>query len=214
MSGCVGDGPDDEAGVAVVDAGQGVVEADRNSAGDAGGQAEHASYSSAAWQLADVGGGDRGFPVGAGHQGDIFTDARAGGDEPAGEVLAVQPAPAVDQKAGACLKGMDAAGAGARGGVKPAGGSCRSWGSFRGGRGGDGAARDVGERGHAELDCFALAAQGRLDLGELVLGAGEADLEALDLAEPAFSFGFGDAVVQVGADLFQPAALGGVRPQE
>jgi len=58
------------------------------------------------------------------------------------------------------------------------------------------------------------ALQGRVDLGELVLGAGEADLEALDLAEPAFAFGLGDAVVQVDADLLQPAALGGVRPQE
>ena len=39
--------------------------------------------------------------------------------------------------------------------------------------------------------------QGRVDLGELVLGAGEADLEALDVAEPAFAFGLGDVVVQV-----------------
>jgi len=76
------------------------------------------------------------------------------------------------------------------------------------------AGNDVGERGQAELDRLALAAQGRLDLGELVLGAGEADLETLDLAEPAFTLGFGDAVVQVGLDLLQPAALGGVRPQE
>ncbi|WP_200841591.1 hypothetical protein [Actinomadura sp. K4S16] len=83
-----------------------------------------------------------------------------------------------------------------------------------GGRGGDGAARDFGEGGYAELDRFALASQGRLDLGELVLGAGEADHQALDFAEPALLFGFGDAVVQVGADLFQPTALGGVRPQK
>ena len=76
------------------------------------------------------------------------------------------------------------------------------------------AGNEVGERGQAELDRLALAAQGRLELGELVLGAGEADLETLDLAEPAFMLGFGDAVVQVGADLLQPAALGGVRPQE
>jgi len=56
--------------------------------------------------------------------------------------------------------------------------------------------------------------QGRVDLGELVLGAGEADLEALDLAEPALAFGLGDAVVQVDSDLLEPSALGGVRPQE
>ena len=55
-----------------------------------------------------------------------------------------------------------------------------------------------GERGHAEVDGLVLALQGGADLGELVLGAGEADLEVLDLAEPAFAFGFGDAVVQVG----------------
>jgi hypothetical protein len=71
---------------------------------------------------------------------------------------------------------------------------------------------DVGECGHAELDRFGLAAQGGVDLGELVLGAGEADLQSLGLAGPAFALGFGDAVVQVGADLFEPAALGGLWP--
>ena len=40
----VGDGLDHEAGVAVVDAGQGVVEADRDPAGDAGGQEEDAPF--------------------------------------------------------------------------------------------------------------------------------------------------------------------------
>jgi len=64
------------------------------------------------------------------------------------------------------------------------------------------------------VDGLVLALLGRVDLGELVLGAGEADLEALDLAEPAFALGFGDAVVQVDADLLKPSALGGVRPQE
>ena len=64
------------------------------------------------------------------------------------------------------------------------------------------------------LDGLVLALQGGADLGELVLGAGEADLEALDLAEPAFALGLGDAVVQVGPDLLEPSALGGVRPQE
>jgi hypothetical protein len=59
-----------------------------------------------------------------------------------------------------------------------------------------------------------LALQGRVDLVELVLGAGEADFEAPDLAEPAFAFGLGDAVVQVGSDLLGARLLGGVRPQE
>jgi hypothetical protein len=64
------------------------------------------------------------------------------------------------------------------------------------------------------VDCLFPALQGGVDLGELVLGAGEADLEALDLAEPAFAFGFGDAVVQVVPDFFETGPLGGVRPQE
>jgi hypothetical protein len=64
------------------------------------------------------------------------------------------------------------------------------------GCGRDGAAGDAGECGHAEVDGLFLALQGRVDLGELVLGADEADLESLDLAEPAFAFGLGDAVVQ------------------
>jgi hypothetical protein len=64
------------------------------------------------------------------------------------------------------------------------------------------------------VDGLFLAAQGNVDLGELVLDAGEADLEALDLAEPAFALGLGDAVVKVDADLLEPAALVGRRPQE
>src|SRR6266702_1492590 len=70
----MGDGADDETRVAAGDAGQGVVEADRGSAGDAGGDS----------------------------------------DEPVGEVVAVQPAAAVDEQAGAGFEGMDAAGAGAQ----------------------------------------------------------------------------------------------------
>ena len=64
------------------------------------------------------------------------------------------------------------------------------------------------------MDGLLLALQGRVDLGELVLGAGEADLESLDLAEPAFAFSLGDPVVQVVADLLEPGPLGGIRPQE
>ena len=32
-----------------------------------------------------------------------------------------------------------------------------------------------------------------VDLGELVVGASEADVQSFDFAEPAFVFGFGDA---------------------
>jgi len=70
----VSDGAGDEARVAVVDAGQDVVEADRGSAGDAGGQEEHPALPS------------------AGEQGDAVADAGFDGDEAAGEVAAVQPA--------------------------------------------------------------------------------------------------------------------------
>ena len=52
----------------------------------------------------------------------------------------------------------------------------------------------------------------RSDLGELVLGAGEADFEAFGFACPAFAFGFGDAGGQVVADLCEPVALGRVGP--
>src|SRR6516165_9234266 len=51
-----------------------------------------------------------------------------------------------------------------------------------------------------------------VDLGELVLSAGETDPEALDLAEPAFALGFGDAGVEVVADLGDPVPLGGIGP--
>jgi hypothetical protein len=86
---------------------------DRDSAGNAGGQEEYPAFSSAGWQLAGVQGGDGGFPVGDGEQGDAVADAGVGSDEPAGEVVAVQPAAAVDEQAGAGFEGVDAAGAGA-----------------------------------------------------------------------------------------------------
>jgi hypothetical protein len=73
---------------------------------------------------------------------------------------------------------------------------------------------DVGERGHAELDGVCRAPERGGDLGELVIGAREADLESLHFTEPAFAFGLGDAVEQVGADLLEAVPLGGVRPQE
>jgi hypothetical protein len=64
-----------------------------------------------------------------------------------------------------------------------------------------GAAGAIGECGHAELDGGGSSLEGGVDLGELVLGAGEADFESFDFAEPAFPFGFDDAGVEVVADL-------------
>src|SRR6266571_4008423 len=120
----MGDGADDETRVAAVDAGQGVVEADRGSAGDAGGHEEHPPFPSAGWEFAGVQCGDGGFPVGAGEQGDAVADAGGDSDEPVGEVVAVQPAAAVDEQAGAGFEGMDAAGAGAQRVAELAGVQC------------------------------------------------------------------------------------------
>ncbi|WP_204080156.1 hypothetical protein [Mycobacterium riyadhense] len=50
------------------------------------------------------------------------------------------------------------------------------------------------------------------DLDEFVLGAGEADLESFDFAEPALVLRFGDAGFEVVSDLNEPGALVGVGP--
>ena len=55
---------------------------------------------------------------------------------------------------------------------------------------------------------------GQIDLGQLVVGGVEADLESFGFAGPAFAFGFGDACQEVVADFFKSVALGGVDPQE
>src|SRR6266487_5400832 len=62
----------------------------------------------------------------------------------------------------------------------------------------------------AEMD--GLVAGALVDLGELVVGSGEADFEAFDLAEPALALGFGDAGKEVIADLGDAGPLGRVRP--
>ena len=64
------------------------------------------------------------------------------------------------------------------------------------------------------MDVLGSAGGGQVGLGELVVGGGEADLESLGFTGPAFALGFGDAVQEVVADFFEPAALGGVDPQE
>src|SRR5258708_5846509 len=67
------------------------------------------------------------------------------------------------------------------------------------------------EGGHAESD-WGGGAGAPVDLGELVPGSGEADLESFALAEPAFAVGFGDAGGQVVTDLGDAFALAGVWP--
>jgi hypothetical protein len=65
--------------------------------------------------------------------------------------------------------------------------------------------------GHAEAD-GGTGLRAPVDLGDLVVGAGEADLESFNLAEPAFAFGFGDAGGEVLADLGDPGPLRRVGP--
>ena len=73
---------------------------------------------------------------------------------------------------------------------------------------------DVAVGGDAEVDGLGSTGGGQVGLGELVVGGGEADLESLGFAGPAFALGFGDAGQEVVADSFESAALGGVDPQE
>ena len=80
-------------------------------------------------------------------------------------------------------------------------------------RGGDGAAGDVGEAGHAEVDGGAPPGE-LVELREFLAGGCEADLQALGLAEPALALGFVDAGLEVVAQARQPGPLGRVGPQQ
>ena len=80
--------------------------------------------------------------------------------------------------------------------------------------GGQGCGCCVAIGGHAEADGFGPAGEGEFDLGEFVVGGGEADPERFGLAGPAFALGLGDAGGQVAADVLQPMFLGGVGPEE
>jgi hypothetical protein len=64
------------------------------------------------------------------------------------------------------------------------------------------------------VDGLGAAGGGRVGLGELAGGGVEADLEFFGFADPSFAFGFGDAGVEVGADLFEAVPLGGVDAEE
>ncbi len=61
------------------------------------------------------------------------------------------------------------------------------------------------------MDCSLSCGEG-VELGEFVAGCGEADVESVHFAEPAFVVGFGDAVDEVVTDLDQPVPLGWVGP--
>ena len=75
-----------------------------------------------------------------------------------------------------------------------------------------GAAGGVGEGGDTKTDGSRAAGGDLVHFGELVAGAGEADLQSLGLAEPPMGFGFGDAVHEVVSDLGEPITFGGVGP--
>ena len=72
----------------------------------------------------------------------------------------------------------------------------------------------LGERGDAQIDRGGAAGGDLLHLGELVVGAGQADLESFGFAEPPVGLGLSDPREQVVADLDQTLALGGVRSQQ
>src|SRR5665809_89856 len=80
-------------------------------------------------------------------------------------------------------------------------------------QGGDGAAGDVGEAGHAEVDSGA-ACREVVELAEFLFGRGEADLEAFGFTGPALPVGFVDPGDQVVADAQQPWPLGGVNAKQ
>ena len=73
----------------------------------------------------------------------------------------------------------------------------------------DGASGDLGEGGHPEF-CAGRLGRDLVELGEFLAGAVEADLQPVDLAEPAFAAGVRDAGVEVVADLDESRALDGV----
>ncbi|MGW2207440.1 hypothetical protein [Streptomyces sp. NPDC001774] len=64
---------------------------------------------------------------------------------------------------------------------------------------------DAAEIGHAEVD-----GGSAVELREFRLGAGEADFEPFDLAEPALSVGFGNASNEVVTDFCEARPLCGI----
>jgi hypothetical protein len=67
------------------------------------------------------------------------------------------------------------------------------------------------ESGHSEVD-GSRGVGALVDLGEFVGGAGEADAESFDFAEPSFAFGLGDPGEEVVADLDDSLPLRRIRP--
>ncbi|GDY69147.1 hypothetical protein AQJ43_29240 [Streptomyces avermitilis] len=59
-----------------------------------------------------------------------------------------------------------------------------------------------------------MTAAAAVELGKFLLCSGEADLESLDFAQPAFALGFVDARDEVVADVDEPCPLGRIRSEE
>ncbi|NJP98791.1 hypothetical protein HCN51_56830 [Nonomuraea sp. FMUSA5-5] len=78
-------------------------------------------------------------------------------------------------------------------------------------RGGPG--DDLAKTRHSELDGGGLAGA-VVEVGELGLGSGQADVQAFGLTQPTLALGFGDARQEIAADLLKPWSLGGVNAEE
>ena len=111
----MGDGDEQQADVALVEAGDGVAEIDRDAAGEASGEAQDPPLAAGAGKLACVQGGDRRVPVDGGHLRGPVADAGAALDEAAGEVVAVQERAVADEQFDGGFVGEDAAGTGSEG---------------------------------------------------------------------------------------------------
>jgi hypothetical protein len=78
----------------------------------------------------------------------------------------------------------------------------------------DRSASKVGELRHAEFDRLGSACERLVELGDLVLGSGQADLQSFDFAQPSFPFGLDNSGLEVVADLNQAVALSWVGPKK
>jgi hypothetical protein len=119
LSGGVPDGGDHEFRVPVVEAGEGVAQADAGAGGEAGGDLEDAPFAPGDGQLPVAPGGVHGLPVDLGHRGVVADGCQGVGEGP--EVGAVQESAVTDQQFGAGFVGVKAGGVGAQRGDDRAG---------------------------------------------------------------------------------------------
>lgn len=76
------------------------------------------------------------------------------------------------------------------------------------------ASNDLPEGGNSQADSLLLPGDLRVELGDLLLGVGEAALQSFDLDEPTLAFSFQDACEEVVADLDEPRPFGRVNDQD